>query len=256
LTVLLLPILMLLLQGQALSDERENRVRGKSDVEAYRYKAVPIGQEDDTEDIEAVLSFEVNDIVFSSKSVSRKAEERIGLKMTMEGNLISGTRSFTKTSEKRTEARIWRDADKVYIEQTSGEGKKTKALEVPHGATLAVEASLMVLFRCFPCELTTPWPLFIIDFAGQSINATARQTGVERITVPAGEFSCYRIEVVFHVFLLNPKVVCWVTQEKPHVLVKSVGKRGLFTPTYVTSLVGQQVPAVPTRKTKGETSLN
>ena len=77
-------------------------------------------------------------------------------------------------------------------------------------------------------------------FLGKVGAATARQTGVERIEVPAGEFPCYRMEVLFHVLILSPKVVCWVTTEKPHVVVKSVGKRGVFTPTYVTTLVDKE----------------
>jgi len=44
----------------------------------------------------------------------------------------------------------------------------------------------------------------MIDFSGRSVTATARQTGIERITVPAGEFSCYRMEVLIETFLLKP----------------------------------------------------
>ena len=80
----------------------------------------------------------------------------------------------------------------------------------------------------------------MIDFTGKAVAATASQTGVERIEVPAGEFPCYRMEVLFHVFILSPKAICWVTREKPHVVVKSVGKRGVFTATYVTTLVDKE----------------
>lgn len=62
----------------------------------------------------------------------------------------------------------------------------------------------------------------------------------ERITVPAGEFSCYRMEVLVHTFILSPTIVCWVTTEKPHFVVRSEGKRGIFTPKYITTLIGRQ----------------
>jgi len=58
--------------------------------------------------------------------------------------------------------------------------------------------------------------------------------------VPAGEFSCYRMEVLVHTFILSPTIVCWVSIEEPHFVVKNVGKRSLLGPKYVTSLIGRQ----------------
>ena len=126
------------------------------------------------------------------------------------------------------------------VEQTSGTDKKTIQLNIPEGRTLAIEGSLLVLLRFFPYDSTTRWDLFMIDFSGKSITATARQAGIERITVPAGEFSCYRMEVLIHTFILSPTIVCWVTTEKPHFVVKNEGKRGIFTPKYTTTLIGKQ----------------
>ena len=80
----------------------------------------------------------------------------------------------------------------------------------------------------------------MIDFSGRSVTATARQAGIERITVPAGEFSCYRMEILIHAFILSPTIVCWVTTEKPHFVVKNEGKRSLFGPKYITTLIGKQ----------------
>jgi len=80
----------------------------------------------------------------------------------------------------------------------------------------------------------------MIDFSGKAVAATARQTGIEPITVPAGEFSCYRMEVLIDTFILSPTIVCWVTTEKPHFVVKSEGKRGIFTPKYITALSSWQ----------------
>ena len=55
-----------------------------------------------------------------------------------------------------------------------------------------------MVLRFFPYESATRWDLFMIDFSGKAVAATARQTGIEPITVPAGEFSCYRMEVIIH----------------------------------------------------------
>lgn len=242
---LYLTLLLLLLmqpQGAARAEKSEHGPGGDVHVAKYQYEAVPIGKENDRERIELNLSFEADGIGFVSRSISEKAEERIQIRMTRDGDLISGSRSLTSSSGSLTQEKIWRDANRAYIEQTSGKGKKTKALDIPEGATLAVEGSLLVLLRFFPYKSAAQWDLFMIDFSGKSVAATARQTGVEPIEVPAGRFPCYRMEILFHVHILSPKVVCWVTTEKPHVVVRSVGKRGLFTPKYITSLTGEQAP--------------
>jgi hypothetical protein len=230
-------LLLMAPQGSAFSEKI-----GDSHVEKYQYEAVPIGKESDREEIEMALSF-VNDAIgFASTSISEKAEERIQLKMTRDGDLIAGTRSLADGSGRLTEQKIWRDKNKVYVEQDSGKSKKIKTLDIPEGSTLAVEGSLLVLLRFFPYGSAAQWDLFVVNFTGKAVAATARETGVERIAAPAGEFTCYRMEVLCHLFILSPKVICWVTTEKPHVVVKSVGKRGVFTPTYVTSLTGEQAP--------------
>jgi hypothetical protein len=233
----------MLLPGLSLLG-REGSVSGDdSRIERYHYEAVPIGREDETEQIRLALSFDVEGIGFVSTSVSEKTEEKIRVRMTREGYLLWGARSFSTNSGDLTEARIWRDENRVYIDQTGGDGKKTTIRDIPEASTLAVEASLFVLMRFFPYNSATRWDLFMVDFRGKSAMATARQTGAEDIVVPAGMFPCYRIEVFFHVAVLNPKAVCWVTMEQPHVVVKSIGKRGIMTPTFITSLVKKALPA-------------
>lgn len=240
LSTLFLLILLVAAPHPASPDRLGSGPADQGHVEKYHYQTVPMGKENEKEDIELTLSFEPDGIGFSSTSVSENAEERIQVKMTGEGDLITGARSLKSSVGRLTEAKIWRDGNKAYIERTSGKNKKTAILDIPNGATLAVEGSLLVLLRFFPYDSVTRWDLFMIDFSGKSLAATARQIGIERIVVPAGEFSCYRMEVVIHIFILRPTIVCWVTTEKPHVVVKIVGKRGIFTPKYVTTLVGEQ----------------
>ena len=227
-------------QGPAFPDSIEVGPPGPSHVETYHYEAVPIGKENDKEEIELALSFEEDSSEYVSTIVSEKSDERITIKMTKEGNLISGTRSLRRGPKGPVEEKIWRDGNAAYVEQTSGTNKKTVRLDIPEGGTLALEGSLLVLLRFFPYDSATQWELFMIDFSGRSVTATARQAGIEGITVPAGEFSCYRMEVLVHTFILKPTIVCWVTMEKPHFVVKNEGKRGIFTPKYITTLIGRQ----------------
>jgi hypothetical protein len=153
---------------------------------------------------------------------------------------ISGARSLLRSPGGPTEEKIWRDGNTAYVEQTSGTDKETIRLDIPEGKTLAVEGSLLVLLRFFSYDSATRWDLFMIDFSGRSVTATARQAGIERITVPAGEFSCYRMEMLIHILILNPTTVCWVTTEEPHFVVRYEGKRSLFGPKYITTLIGKQ----------------
>ena len=228
--------LVLLLQGPVSA---ENSLGGQGEpnhVETYRYQAVPIGRESDTEQVRMDLSFGDDAIGFTSTSVSEKEKEEVALGMTGEGDLVSGARSLTNSSGRVSKARIWREGNRVYTYRRN----KTTSAEIPRGAILAIKGSLLVLLRSFPYGTNRQWNLLMIEFSGKSIQATVRQTGMERISVPAGDFLCYRVEVRFHVLILNPVVVCWVDTEKPHIVIKSVGKRGIFTPTYVTSLIGKE----------------
>jgi hypothetical protein len=202
---------------------------------------MPVGKEEEKEEIALDLSFKENSIEYVSTMVSAKSDERIAIRMDGEGGLISAVRSLRSRSKGLMEGKIWREGGRAYVEQTSGDDKKTVRLNIPEDKTLALEGSLLILLRFFPYDSdATRWNLFMVDFSGRSATATAGRTGIERISVPAGEFSCYRMEVVIHIFILRPTIVCWVTAEKPHFLVKSVGKRRIFGPKYVTALVGRK----------------
>jgi hypothetical protein len=232
----LLLLLALLFQGPVSAENGREGQEEPGHVETYRYQAVPTGRERDTEQITTVLSFKDDTIGFTSTSVSEKEKEKVALEMTGKGDLTSGTRSLTSSSGRVTKGRIWREGNKVYTRR----GKKTTSASIPKEAILAIKGSLLVLLRSFPYGRSDQWNLLMIEFSGKSISATVRQTGTERISVPAGEFLCYRVEVRFHVLILNPVVLCWVDTEKPHNVIKSVGKRDLFGPTYVTSLLGKE----------------
>ena len=224
----------------AFPETIDNGPGGNNHVETYRYEAMPEGRQNEKEETRLTFSFKEDSAEYTSTIVSAKSDERITLNMTKEGQLISGARSLLRSPGGPSEEKIWRDGETAYVEQTSGSDREIKHLDIPEGKTLALEGSLMTLLRFFPYDSTTRWELFMIDFSGRSVTATARQAGIERITVPAGEFSCYRMEVLVHTFILSPTIVCWVTTEKPHFVVRSEGKRGIFTPKYITTLIGRQ----------------
>ena len=118
-------LLLVPARGLAFPDTIESGPAGPSHVETYHYEAVPIGKENDKEEIELTLSFEEDSSEYASTIVSEKSDERITIKMTKEGNLISGTRSLRRGPRGPIEEKIWRDGKTAYVEQTSGTDKKT-----------------------------------------------------------------------------------------------------------------------------------
>jgi hypothetical protein len=125
----------------------------------------------------------------------------------------------------------------VYAKRRSGRGHKTREFDLPENKILAVDGSLLLLLRSFLFDQNREWKLFLIDFSQHSVSGTVRQAGVEIIRVKAGEFECYRMEVVIHAFVFRPKITYWITKMEPHFLVKHRGKIGPFTKTYITQLV-------------------
>jgi len=87
----------------------ESGPAGQSNVETYHYVAVAANKENDKEEIDLTLSFEEDSSAYASTIVSAKSDERITVKMTKEGNLISGLRSLRRSPEGPTEEKIWRD---------------------------------------------------------------------------------------------------------------------------------------------------
>jgi hypothetical protein len=158
--------------------------------------------------------------------------------MDKKARLVSGIKSARQSPDEPLQReRIWRDQQKVVVERGTESGIKTKEHRLPRDKELAVDGSLLALLRFFPFDTGKKWDLFMVDFSGYSITVTVSQEGREKITVPAGEFECYRLVVVVNLPLLKPKITYWLRTRKPNFLVKHVGKRGPFTPSYTTFLV-------------------
>ena len=77
----------------------------------------------------------------------------------------------------------------------------------------------------------------MVDFSQHSVTVAIRNTGVETVTVQAGAFECYQMEGIVNFFIIHNKNTYLISKNKPHILVKHIGKRGPFTSFYATELV-------------------
>lgn len=208
--------------------------------EKYTYEAVPKGseREDQKEFIEMEFIHFVERIFFTSTKVASDTQEIIKLEMLSDGSFLSGIKNIVDNQGKNIRiAKISRNNKKVYIERIIRGKKKIKEYMLPQDKPLAVDASLLILLRSFPFDKDISWKVFMVDFSQHNITVRVRQAGVEKVVVQAGEFECYRIEVIVNLFIYHPKIIYWITKKKPHFLVKHSGKRGPFTPSYITSLI-------------------
>ena len=208
-------------------------------IEKYRYQAFAIGSEAVQKEI-IEMEFRVSDrsVEYISKAISSEGIEEITIHMDSQGRFISGIRSMANHLERQVrQERVWRADHRVYVDDNPEKGKKKKEYELPQGSGLAVDGSLLVLLRSFPFNEDKEWNIFMVDFSGYSVTVTVRQAGMEKISVPGGEFECYRVEVVVNIPILRPKIIYWISKIRPHFLVKHQGKRGPFTSTYLTSLL-------------------
>jgi hypothetical protein len=208
--------------------------------ERYRYEAVPVKSREASsrKTIEMSIDHDDSQTTFTMKTVSKKEVESITIELDADGSFISGTRNVSHPSGKpKFEGTMWRKQQTVYARRLSGKRLKTREFSLPKNKPLAVDGSLLLRLRSFPFDQNREFKLFMVDFSQHSVSVTVRQAGVETIWVKAGEFECYRLEVIIHAFVFRPKITYWVTKMEPHFLVKHRGKIGPFTKTYITQLV-------------------
>jgi hypothetical protein len=180
-------------------------------------------------------------LAYSSRGVSADAVEVIRIQTDPRGRFISGRRSLTRRATGQvSQERIWRESHKVYFQRGPEKNEISKEFELAQDQMLAVDGSLLLMFRFFPFGEQKEWKVLMVDFSGYSATVTVRQTARENITVPAGDFECYRMEAIVNIPVLRPKVTYWISASHPHFMVKHRGKRGPFTPYYATSLISIQ----------------
>ena len=239
--VIFLCFLLYILLECMLSGQSTGYVKKSSKKrEGYSYEAVPAKSQEASrrKSIEMIIDHTDYQTIFTMKSISDKEVEYITIELDADRNFISGAKNVTHSSGKpKFEGTMWRKQQIVYAKRRSGGGQKTLEFDLPKNKTLAVDGSLLLLLRSFPFDQNREWKLFLIDFSQHSVSGTVRQAGVETIHVKAGEFECYRMEVIIHAFVFRPKITYWITKIEPHFLVKHRGKIGPFTKTYTTQLI-------------------
>jgi hypothetical protein len=211
--------------------------------EKYTYEAHPVHGDKDSqkEIIEMEFAHSDGGMKHLSRVMRPDGEEIVRIEMKEDGTLISALRETSGSAGQRVStARIWTDDRKVYAEMNSRGNVSMETYDVPQDRRLAVDASLLVLLRSFPYGENKEWRIFMVDFSQRSVSVLVRQSSVERVLVPAGGFECNRMEVIVDLFLFHPTITYWISKETPHFLVKHQGKRGPFTPSYVTSLLSKE----------------
>ena len=135
-----------------------------------------------------------------------------------------------------------REAGTVSFERReAGKPVETQSLEVPDD-TLAVEGLAGVL-RFATIDKSTALSVHVLTNEPRVYNVTFEWRGEERIKTEAGEFECYKVEMVPHLGVLNlfrpflPKAYFWFTVMKPHNWIRYQGpESGQGTPDVVMDL--------------------
>jgi hypothetical protein len=222
----------------SVEDNQEEMARG-SNTEKYRYQAIPVDHQTSGKEVIEIEFIEAErGIEYHSRVIATGSFEEISIHLDKEARFISGMRSILQPPDTPVrQERIWRDRQKVFVEKDTDGGFRKKEHQLPRDKELAVDGSLLAMLKLFPFNEGKVWNLFMVDFSGYSITVTVRQEGREKISVPAGEFECYRLVTEVNIPVLKPRITYWLWTQKPHFMVKQEGKRGPFTPSYITSLV-------------------
>jgi hypothetical protein len=128
--------------------------------------------------------------------------------------------------------------------QFPGGPSESKSLPVAPD-TLAVEGIAGIL-RFLPFQPSMSFPAHLLSNEPSLYSVTMEARGRERVKTPAGEFECYKVELVPHVGILNvfrafyPKTFFWFTIAPPHRWVRYEGpENGRGTPEVVMELDAQ-----------------
>jgi hypothetical protein len=211
----------------------------KTLIESYRYDMRPVGKrgakKKRTVDVKYVHTSVGTHLSMNTRS--KKKIETIHIFTDPFGQFVSGSKTIKKTSGKQKfHGVLWREGNKVYGKKITWHGWRKKEYTPHKGKSLAVDASLLLLLRHFQLDKQKKWHIYMVDFSHKSITITVQQKGIETVTVPAGTFACYRVDVAVNLIIFHPKITYWLSREKPHFLVKHKGMIGPFSKTYITRL--------------------
>ncbi len=214
-------------------------------VERYEYEAFRAGRRQPGEKETIVMELTHSDEGISHTSVIEHNDRReiINIFAGADGRFFSGERKLLDDAGRlERKDSISRDNDRVYIQHHSDSAGRVRERTLRGDRPLAVDASLLILLRSFPFDNPGKQEVFMVDFFGRSVFASVSLGGTEHIEVPAGEFKCYRMDVTVNLLIARPRVTFWISEEKPHFMVKHSGRRGPFTPVYETFLVSKELP--------------
>src|SRR5437867_5822886 len=120
------------------------------------------------------------------------------------------------------------DLGTVHFERRFPDGRlREKSLEVPKD-TLAVEGIAGVL-RLLPFDRITSFPVHLLSNEPRVYSISFENRGKEHVRTPAGEFDCYKLEMVPHLGVLNvvrhfySRAFFWFTLAPPHFWVRYEG---------------------------------
>lgn len=221
-------------------------------LELYRYTSFQGAKLDDRAKETIFMTYDSANgrVMIFSKTLGKDSLQTVVITLTPQGTVVSATLE-SKTSpggEIIQQSRIRKENRTVYVDVTHGQKKNIRRIGVPEGQEVAVDASLLYLMRQFPFDAGTGRRVFMVDFSGQFVTVSVSNKGTELVTVPAGEFPCYRMEALISLAFLKATITYWLTKSPPHFLVKHRGKKGPFTKTFTTVL--DSIDAPPPEITK------
>src|SRR3989339_152557 len=209
----------------------------KQIIEKYTYIEVPKNAVDNSQNeiVKMELIHDATNTICTSVETKNNGKEIIKIGMHRGGNFVSASSENIDSNGKLLKKEeIWRDNQNVFVSRKG----KIKKIKMPADIPLDVDASLLINMRMFPFEKKgIVLKVFMVDFSGSSIFLEIRNAGEENIIVPGGGFLCYKMEAIINLYIFHPKITFWITKNKPHFLVKHMGKKGPFTKSYTTSLV-------------------
>ena len=228
--------------GTARGEEKSPIAGVGPRVERYRYEAIPTGRQNSEKELmEVEFVYGAGGVEYHSKVISSDSSEEISIHMDKEGGFLSARRSVAQGAGTPVqEERIWRDGYRVLLEKSGERGKKEKEVRLPSDKELAVDGSMLALLQILSFQRRAGMGFIYGRFFGGFDHRNGSPGGNKRISVPAGEFECYRLVTVVNIPLWKPRITYWLGTKKPHLLVRHEGKRGAFTPSYTTSLVSYE----------------
>lgn len=209
-------------------------------IEQYHYEASPVKAKNAAiETIDVRIIHNKNMLSYTSTRNTAENIRTTELSLEPDGTFLTGFRKNTAPGGlTKDQSTIEKSHEAIMVHRLIKDTTKVKKHTIPRDKQIAVDASLLVLMRSFPFSTDTVWRIFMVDFSGHTVSVTVTNTGTEDISVPAGTFACYRMDVTVHLWFFRPKITYWLSKEKPHFLVKHHGKQGPFTSRYTTVLTG------------------